>query len=144
MLLKELISKNKILNTLMSQLTNEVLNTEVKGISSDSRNIKSGYIFVAIKGQKFDGNNFINEAQSNGAFLIVSESISKQNCILIKNGSSRLIYSILLSCFIKNQPNVIIGVTGTNGKTSTVDFCRQIWTQCWMESSFHGNTWDKN
>ena len=136
MLLKELISKNKILNTLMSQLTNEVLNTEVKGISSDSRNIKSGYIFVAIKGQKFDGNNFINEAQSNGAFLIVSESISKQNCILIKNGSSRLIYSILLSCFLKNQPNVIIGVTGTNGKTSTVDFCRQIWTHAgWKAAS---------
>ena len=136
MILSELVSKNKILTNILGHLDHQILNQEVKGISSNSKDIKSGYIFVAIKGKNFDGESFIKEAKSKGAFLILAENKNKKNCVSITKGTSRLVYSTLLSIYYKNQPNVIIGVTGTNGKTSTVEFCRQIWVQAgWKAAS---------
>ena len=49
MILSELVSKNKILTKILGHLDDKMLNQEVKGISSNSKDIKSGYIFVAIK-----------------------------------------------------------------------------------------------
>ena len=136
MILSELVSKNKILTNILGHLDHEMLKQEVKGISSNSKDIKSGYIFVAIKGKNFDGESFIKEAKSKGAFLILAENKNKKNCVSITKGTSRLVYSTLLSIYYKNQPNVIIGVTGNNGKTSTVEFCRQIWVQAgWKAAS---------
>ena len=129
MILRSLISKNLLLTNVMGQLNDEILNHDVKGITSNSKQVQSGYIFIAIKGKKINGENFIEEAKNKGAFLILSENknITKNNCLTITNSSARLVYSVLLSAFYKKQPNIIIGVTGTNGKTSTVEFCRQIW-----------------
>ena len=78
MILRELISKNKILSDLLVNLDHEMLNQKVKGISSNSKDIKPGYIFVAIKGKKFDGENFVKEAKSKGAFLILAENKNKK------------------------------------------------------------------
>ena len=86
----------------------------------------AGYIFVALKGQKLDGKDFITEAQKNGAILILAENLKKENVISLKEGMSRKIYSLLLSCFHEKQPKQIIGVTGTNGKTSVVFFINSI------------------
>ena len=61
MILRELISKNKILSDHLVNLDHEILNQKVKGISSNSKDIKPGYIFVAIKGKNFDG-----ESQAQG------------------------------------------------------------------------------
>ena len=136
MILRELISKNKILSDHLVNLDHEILNQKVKGISSNSKDIKPGYIFVAIKGKNFDGESFVKEAKSKGAFLILAENKNKKNCFSITKGTSRLVYSTLLSTYYNNQPNVIIGVTGTNGKTSTVEFCKQIWVQAgWKAAS---------
>ena len=79
MILRELISKSKILSDFLTHLDHEILNQEVKGISSNSKDIKSGYIFVAIKGKNFDGENFIKEAKSKGAFLILTENKNEKN-----------------------------------------------------------------
>ena len=75
MLLKDLIANNKITENLFKELNQEILLHEVKGISSNSKEIKKDYIFVAIKGEKLDGTDFITEAEENGAFLII-KSIS--------------------------------------------------------------------
>ena len=129
MILRNLISKNLLLTDLMGQLSDEILNHNVNGITSNSKQVQSGYIFIAIKGKKLNGENFIQEAKNKGAFLILSENenLNTKDCLVIRNNSARLIYSILLSAFYNKQPNVVIGITGTNGKTSTVEFCRQIW-----------------
>ena len=135
-LLRELISRNKILQTELNQLNNDELDLDISGISSNSKNIKEGYIFIAIKGIQFDGCKFIQEARKNGAVLIIAEEIYQKNVVSIKKESSREIYALLAASYYKNQPQQIIGVTGTNGKTSVVEFCRQIWSQAgWKAAS---------
>ena len=136
MLLKDLISKKRMLYDLFKNIPENILNHDVCGISANSKEIKNNYIFVAIKGQKFDGSDFIFEARKNGAFLIVSNKSIDDDVIFTSTISTRLIYTELLSSYYKKQPKEIIGVTGTNGKTSTVEFCRQLWVQAgWKAAS---------
>ena len=134
--LKNLISQNENLKDVFKDFSSEKMNCVVNGISSNSKEIKKGYIFVALKGQKFDGTDFIEEAKKNGALIILAESVDKENVISLRKGTSRKVYSLLLSCFYEKQPRQIVGVTGTNGKTSVVEFCRQIWEQAsWKTAS---------
>ena len=136
MLLKDLISKNKILLDLLKNVPNNILNHNINGISGNSKNIKNDYIYVAIKGARFDGSDFINEARQNGAILIIADKSYDKNVISTNKISTRLVYTELLASFYNKQPKEIIGVTGTNGKTSTVEFCRQLWVQAgWKAAS---------
>ena len=123
MLLKDLISKNDYFKKVFKNINVELLNSIVCGISSNSKKISKGYIFIAIKGENFDGSNYIEDAQKNGALLTLAEGIEDKNVFSLKKGASRLMYSLLLGCFYEKQPKQIIGVTGTNGKTSVVEFC---------------------
>ena len=137
MLLIDLISRKKILFDLLKNIPKKLLNHKVSGISINSKDIKNDYIFVAVKGQKFDGSDFILEAKKNGAFLVISNKSNDAYDVISNNKiSTRLIYTELLSSYYDTQPKEIIGVTGTNGKTSTVDFCRQLWVQAgWKAAS---------
>ena len=72
MLLKDLIARKTILFNLLKNIPDKLLNHNVNGISRDSKNIKKDYIFVAIKGEKVDGLDFILEAKQNGAFLVIA------------------------------------------------------------------------
>ena len=135
MLLKDLISRKKNLFDLFKNIPQKLLYHNVCGVSANSKEIKNNYIFVAIKGQKFDGSDFILEARKNGAFLIISDK-PNDDVIFTNTVSTRLIYTELLSSYYEEQPKEIIGVTGTNGKTSTVEFCRQLWVQAgWKAAS---------
>jgi UDP-N-acetylmuramoyl-L-alanyl-D-glutamate--2,6-diaminopimelate ligase len=101
-------------------------NIEISGISFDSRNIKPGDIFVAIKGENFDGHKFINSAIKNGASSIFIENveyIAKSNipCIVVLDTRKAL---AILSAIFYNYPAKkmrVIGVTGTDGKTTTTN-----------------------
>jgi len=138
MLLKDLISKNKILFDLLKNVPEKILNHNVNGISGNSKNVKNDYVFVAIKGIQFNGSDFINEAKENGAFLIITDKSEDKTVISTNEISTRLVYTILLASFYNKQPKEIIGVTGTNGKTSTVEFCRQLWVQAGWKSASMG------
>ena len=135
-LLKNLISKDETLTNIFKDKTSVKMDYLIEGVSSNSKKIKKNYIFVALKGQKFNGSNFITEAKKNGAILIFAEDNDKDDVFSLKKGTARKIYSLLLSSFYDNQPKQIVGVTGTNGKTSVVEFCRQIWGQAsWKAAS---------
>ena len=136
MLLKDLITKNKVTENLFKDLNEDTLVHQVKGITSNSKEVSKDYIFVAIKGERFDGTTFISEAEKNGAFLIIAEEFCTKNIFSVKKGTARYVYAILLATFYNKQPKEIVGVTGTNGKTSTVEFCRQLWVQAgWKAAS---------
>ena len=136
MLLRNLISRNKNLLELFKDIPDKLLNHNVNGISGNSKKVKEDYIFVAIKGEKFDGSDYILEAKKNGAFLIIAHKSENKDIISTNKLSTRLIYAELLASFYQKQPKEIIGVTGTNGKTSTVEFCRQLWVQAgWKAAS---------
>jgi UDP-N-acetylmuramoyl-L-alanyl-D-glutamate--2,6-diaminopimelate ligase len=101
------------------------------GLCYDSRKIKGGEAFVAIKGESFDGNNFINEAIKSGAKLIITDNLkiasnhSDDSIIYVEN--ARIALSVLSGIIYPKLPKHLIAVTGTNGKTSIVSYCRQLY-----------------
>ncbi len=118
----------------------------ISGISQDSRNVEKGYIFVALRGITLDGTKFIPQAIANGAVAVLcDESDIAQinvnyynNIIFIVSQNPRLYLSILAANFYEAQPSVIVAVTGTNGKTSTAYFCKQMWQLLGKESASIG------
>ncbi len=96
------------------------LNTEITGVECDSRLVKEGGIFVAIRGYETDGNRFIASAVENGAAVIItdSEEYAGKSRILVKDARRALALSA--KNFYKNPTRdmKVIGVTGTNGKTT--------------------------
>ena len=118
------------------QLAGEVERKDIVMICYDSRKVVKNSIFVAIKGFNFDGHNFIMEAIAKGATAIVLEDDSKvsndylihQNVTKILVKDSRKALAHLSKNFFRNpsQRIKVIGVTGTNGKTSLTYFVKSI------------------
>ncbi|WP_208440485.1 UDP-N-acetylmuramoyl-L-alanyl-D-glutamate--2,6-diaminopimelate ligase [Bartonella raoultii] len=104
---------------------------EITGITADSRQVLPGYVFVAIQGNKADGKNYIDDALKRGARAIVTDCpvISKDLSVpLLRVGNARHSLALAAARFYGSQPETIVAVTGTSGKTSVVSFVRQIWT----------------
>ncbi len=103
---------------------------EINGIASDSNNVKSGFAFIGIKGLKADGHNFINDAISRGAAAIIVEKDVEvlTDITIIRVPDTRKILPTVADAFYNYPSNGmnIIGVTGTNGKTTTTYFIDQI------------------
>ncbi|MCQ2965348.1 MAG: UDP-N-acetylmuramoyl-L-alanyl-D-glutamate--2,6-diaminopimelate ligase [Alphaproteobacteria bacterium] len=103
---------------------------EISGITTDSRKVEPGYLFIATPGVKINGTDFIEQAYEKGAIacLIPEDYIPKTNkMIFLKSSNIRKDTALLAANFYNKQPEKIVAVTGTNGKTSTVNYCRQIW-----------------
>ena len=117
-----------LLKNLISDLKPDISAIKIRRISFDSRSIKKGDLFVSIKGQKFDGNDYINQATSKGASVVVHSQPIKKNkkTIYIKVKDTRDTLARISTKYYKNKPKNIIAVTGTNGKTSVSDFFHQI------------------
>jgi len=100
-----------------------IANKHITGIHYDSRKIEPDNLFVAIRGHKTDGHQFISQAINNGACAIVSEETLSDNlnCISIKVPDSRKAMAYLSKAFYEDPSSKIclIGITGTNGKTTT-------------------------
>jgi len=101
----------------------KITNVNVTGIHYDSRKIKPGNIFVAMRGHKTDGHHYIAQAIQNGACAIVAETGHQDNSksIFIHVPDSRYALACLAQIFYDNpsQKLCLIGITGTNGKTTT-------------------------
>ena len=117
-----------LLKDYFPNLDKKYLNTYFSGIAFNSSKVKKDNIFFAIKGNKIDGNNYINFAIKKGAKIIISEKkIKKQkNRIFIHSDNVRkLLAEVSFRVFNKN-PKKLVAVTGTNGKSSVADFYFQI------------------
>ena len=98
---------------------------EIKGVTSDSRKVKAGFIFVAVKGNDFDGHAFIAEAIRKGARTIISQAGSgrlpvNKKITFIEAADTRRLLAELMAEF-HGQPSEklkVVGITGTNGKTT--------------------------
>ena len=110
------------------------LEQDIIGIESNSKKVKPGYIFVAIKGFSFDGHQYIEEAVKNGAIAVVVEEINKElisklsNITIIVAKNTREFLAIASSNFYENPSKKfkLIGITGTKGKTTTTYMIKDI------------------
>lgn len=97
-----------------------LLEKEVQNVKIDNRQVQVGDLFIALKGEKFDGNDFSDDALKSGAVAIVSDKDVRNNNV-IKVENARGAYSIISKNFFNCSCDQlkIIAVTGTNGKTTT-------------------------
>ena len=102
--------------------------TEISGITVDSRKVKPGFLFIAIRGFETDGNKYIGSALEKGAVAVVTddESVSGVPCVLV--GDARRTCAEIARNFYGRPTDSmkLIGVTGTNGKTTVTYLIKQI------------------
>ena len=99
------------------------------GISFNSNQVKKNNIFFAIKGNKTDGNNYIESAIKKGAKVIISEKKikkKKENIIFLHSLNVRKLLAKVSYKLLDEKPKKLVAVTGTNGKSSIADFYYQI------------------
>ncbi len=108
----------------------DAASVEIAGITSDSRRVKPGYLFAALKGVAAHGRDFLAQAKANGAVAVLSGGDLEQepNLPHVIADEPRSAFAFAASAFYPRRPSTIVAVTGTNGKSSTVDFLRQIWS----------------
>lgn len=111
---------------------NKIINTqeeiEIKGITSDSREVRSGFLFGSLNSEEY-----IKDAISKGASAVIvsseyNESLPK-NIVVIKSDNPAFTYAQAVAKYYGKVPANLCAVTGTNGKTSIVDFVRQVLTK---------------
>ncbi len=112
----------------ISNLNKKFKEVIFSGVAFESSKVKDNYIFFALKGNKFDGNDYIEEAIKNGAKIIVSEKKYKKktNIIFLHSLNARKLLAEISYKMLKNKPKRLVAVTGTNGKSSIADLYFQI------------------
>jgi UDP-N-acetylmuramoyl-L-alanyl-D-glutamate--2,6-diaminopimelate ligase len=122
------------LNTLLKNVSTVVVsgkeNPSVKGIAYDSRQVQQGYLFVAVSGHNTDGADYVAQALSNGASVVVSEHHLElgSDVAHVQVEDARLAMAEIATRFYGDLSSklTVVGVTGTNGKTTTTYMIRDI------------------
>lgn len=112
----------------LSKIINTQEEIEIKGITSDSREVKSGYLFGSL-----NSDEYVKDAISKGASAIIVSGeyneVLPEDVIVIKSDNPALTYAQAVAKYYGKVPANLCAVTGTNGKTSIVDFVRQVLTK---------------
>jgi UDP-N-acetylmuramoyl-tripeptide--D-alanyl-D-alanine ligase len=112
-------------------------------VSTDSRTLKSGELFIALRGQNFDGHNFVESAAKAGAAGAIVESNWKgkvpKNFALIRTKDTLQAYQELAANYRKSLTVNVVAITGSNGKTSTKDFAAAVLARRFRVTKTEGN-----
>ncbi|MEK1925988.1 MAG: Mur ligase domain-containing protein, partial [Rhizobium giardinii] len=127
MKIKELIGKD--FPEIAAQLNAAAGDIDIAAITADSRQVVPGALFVALSGSKADGKAFIDDAIARGAAAVVAGAkLSNDASIPVFAASApRRVLALAAANFYGRQPQTMVAVTGTAGKTSVASFTRQIW-----------------
>ena len=113
--------------------------SQVTGFAIDHRKVVRGNIFGAFRGSRFNGEDFIAEAIANGAVAVVASPAARVEGVPhLAAGEPRRLFAELAARYFAPYPDVIVAVTGTNGKTSTVEMTRQMWRMAGHRSASIG------
>ena len=119
-----------LLKNIAYQSLRPIPDCDISGIAYDSRRVRAGYLFVCIKGLKTDGHFFVQEAIKNGAIAVLCENYPEiqTHITMIRTENTRGALAALAANFYGNPSNYLklIGVTGTNGKTSVAYMIKAI------------------
>jgi UDP-N-acetylmuramoyl-L-alanyl-D-glutamate--2,6-diaminopimelate ligase len=107
-------------------------NKDITGLTCDSRRVKPGYLFAALPGSKVDGRDFIADAIERGATAVLGPPGTRigtrdDRVSLVTDDNPRRLFALMAARLYARQPETVVAVTGTNGKTSVVSFLRQMW-----------------
>jgi len=112
---------------------------DFSGISIDSRNVKPGDIFLAFKGESTDGHNYISQAESAGASIAIIERKVETSLPSFQTESTQKILHDLAIAYRKHITCPFIGITGSNGKTTTKDLLTHVLSASMKTMSTKGN-----
>ena len=99
---------------------------DICGISADSRTVQPGYLFAALAGVEADGRSFVGQAIENGAAAILTQEPMVAGVPVVTSDNPRRDLALMAARFFEVQPPHIAAITGTNGKTSSAVFLRQL------------------
>ena len=100
----------------------------VTGFAIDDRQVAPGTVFGAFEGARHNGEDFIDRAVAAGAVAVVARPQARvEGALHIADPDPRRVFAVLASRFFAPFPRTVVAVTGTNGKTSTVEMTRQLW-----------------
>lgn len=112
-------------------LPDEVSRVDILGLTADSRDVAPGFLFAALPGIQTDGAKFIPQALENGAVAILLPHgvpfAADDRVAVIKDVDPRRSFALMAARFFGRQPETVIAVTGTSGKSSVVSYVRQLW-----------------
>ncbi len=112
----------------------------IDNVTCDSRKVHEGSLFVALKGEKMDATQFAAQAVSDGAVAVLcaDDAVIDVAVPVIKSANPRRSLAQIAAAFYGKQPAHMVGITGTDGKTSTADFYRQFMHLMGWESASIG------
>ena len=134
----------ELVKRLSKPLVSGALDVDVTSVTSDSRMVEPGSVFVAIRGSKVDGRAYIASAVERGADVVISESAPEtgdpSGVTWIQTSDARAALSVIASALHgdPSQSLKLIGVTGTNGKTTTGFLCHHILLTEWHRAGLLG------
>ena len=116
----------------LSDLVGEMSNgadVEITGLAAHSAEIEPGFLFAALKGSSDDGARYIADAKDRGAVAVLAgKGVAKADGVIwIAEGDPRRALARMAASFYGRQPETVVAVTGTNGKTSVAWFVRLLW-----------------
>jgi UDP-N-acetylmuramoyl-L-alanyl-D-glutamate--2,6-diaminopimelate ligase len=139
----------KTLQDLGLSATGSGRNPVLTGLTVDSRAVRPGMLFAALGGSAVHGATFAATAVEAGAVAILTDRagaeiaaplLARSEVALVVAEDAREALARAAALWFGSQPEVVVAVTGTNGKTSTATFCRQIWTLLGHEAVNIGTT----
>ena len=119
---------------------------EIVGLTADSRQVKPGFLFAALRGTARDGRAFAGEAAARGAVAILTDDPAalaldeeaRGRIAIVADANPQRRLALLAARFYPRQPKTIAAVTGTNGKTSVAHFTREIWAALGLKAASLG------
>ena len=115
----------------------------IKGITSHSGQVEPGYVFAALPGSKADGSAYAADAERRGAVAIIAgieSPVTGVGIPVLRVSDPRLALAQVSAHFFDAQPDIMVAVTGTSGKTSVASFTRQIWAATGHQAASIGTT----
>jgi len=116
---------------------------EISGLTADSRAVRPGYLFAALRGSRTDGARFVADALARGAAAVLADreahlTLPDPAVPLVEAANARRCLAQIAARFYGAQPRVVAAVTGTSGKTSVAAFTCRIWTRLGMRAASFG------